>query len=453
MKLYDVIIVGAGPSGMLVYETLRARGANVLLIDAGPKGPIGCYPPPVDESIWRYQSHGALAEWPRVYAVGGRTLSWGGFSYRFPNQVFSDGDWPYLAQTLHPYYRVAERWLGVVEGKLTDQHRSAARKLGWPFLPLRGARKDRQVWTALHSSGARQARPHHRATLLDYSAEYAKGIQVTINGATEQLLRARCYVLAASPLETTRLLLASGLRKQSPNIGCRLVDHPSVSYMLIEPESSPNSHGNQSHLNAALLNGALVPRFVNTNAQSKRPYRGGFSIEIIGPQPLSSLGSEAHAVLQLPESRTMNYRVTYLHGLGETSVHRRRYVDLVSDLDMSKRVLDIHMAWSAAEKRLIEDMKCACIQVADELATPNSELILIQDPIQNRILFHEAGTCVMGHEPDSVCDPWGRLRALANVWVADASVFPSAGDRHPTLTVLAHALRVGKSVGRQLNLS
>jgi hypothetical protein len=35
----------------------------------------------------------------------------------------------------------------------------------------------------------------------------------------------------------------------------------------------------------------------------------------------------------------------------------------------------------------------------------------------------------------------GRLRAINNIWVADASVFPSAGDRHPTLTVLAHALR------------
>jgi choline dehydrogenase-like flavoprotein len=47
----------------------------------------------------------------------------------------------------------------------------------------------------------------------------------------------------------------------------------------------------------------------------------------------------------------------------------------------------------------------------------------------------------MGQGQDSVCDAWGRLRALQNVWIADASVMPTAGDRHPTLTLLAHALR------------
>jgi choline dehydrogenase-like flavoprotein len=36
------------------------------------------------------------------------------------------------------------------------------------------------------------------------------------------------------------------------------------------------------------------------------------------------------------------------------------------------------------------------------------------------------------------------------VWVADASVFPSGGDCHPTLTVVAHALRVAESVDQAL---
>ena len=48
------------------------------------------------------------------------------------------------------------------------------------------------------------------------------------------------------------------------------------------------------------------------------------------------------------------------------------------------------------------------------------------------------------------CDAWGRLGSVDNVWVADASVFPSGGDRHPTLTVLAHALRVARSMSGSL---
>jgi choline dehydrogenase-like flavoprotein len=56
----------------------------------------------------------------------------------------------------------------------------------------------------------------------------------------------------------------------------------------------------------------------------------------------------------------------------------------------------------------------------------------------------------MGRSNDAPCDPRGRLRAIDNVWIADASVFPSAGDRHPTLTILAHALRVARDVRRHL---
>jgi choline dehydrogenase-like flavoprotein len=77
-------------------------------------------------------------------------------------------------------------------------------------------------------------------------------------------------------------------------------------------------------------------------------------------------------------------------------------------------------------------------------------LFLLEDATSARHLFHEAGTCAMGAGADAPCDPWGRLRAIDNIWVADASVFPSAGDGHPTLTVLAHALRVARSVQRRL---
>ncbi|HEY4858856.1 MAG TPA: GMC oxidoreductase [Xanthobacteraceae bacterium] len=77
-------------------------------------------------------------------------------------------------------------------------------------------------------------------------------------------------------------------------------------------------------------------------------------------------------------------------------------------------------------------------------------MFLLEDATSARHLFHEAGTCAIGAGTSAPCDPWGRLRAIDNIWVADASVFPSAGDRHPTLTVLAHALRVARSVQRRL---
>jgi choline dehydrogenase-like flavoprotein len=56
---------------------------------------------------------------------------------------------------------------------------------------------------------------------------------------------------------------------------------------------------------------------------------------------------------------------------------------------------------------------------------------------------HVHGTCRMGSDPSkSVLDRHCRSHDVANLWVVDASCFPSAGGYNPTLTLLANAYRV-----------
>lgn len=63
---------------------------------------------------------------------------------------------------------------------------------------------------------------------------------------------------------------------------------------------------------------------------------------------------------------------------------------------------------------------------------------------------HEAGTCRMGtSEADSVTDSYGRLHETRNLYVADASLFPSSLDRHPTYTLLALVSRIAKNLIRR----
>jgi len=95
------------------------------------------------------------------------------------------------------------------------------------------------------------------------------------------------------------------------------------------------------------------------------------------------------------------------------------------------------------------DMKQACVNLADALAASGSRLVPLADPLQLGA-GHEAGTCAMGNDESAVCDPTGRVRGLSNVWVADASVLRTAGDRHPTLTVLAHAQRAADALAAYL---
>ena len=62
---------------------------------------------------------------------------------------------------------------------------------------------------------------------------------------------------------------------------------------------------------------------------------------------------------------------------------------------------------------------------------------------------HPMGTCRMGPNPDdSVVDRLGRVWGLANLRVADASVFPTSLGVNPQVTTMAMGLMVGHSIGR-----
>jgi choline dehydrogenase-like flavoprotein len=434
----DIVIIGAGPSGILVWEQLTGAGLNAVLLEAGPSGPRGGYAPPSDPNVWAYrQARGAVVDWARIHAVGGRTVAWGGLCFRFPQSVFDGGDWPYGARTLSPDYATAEAWLGVVEGRLQPHHRRAARRLGWPVLPLRGARLGGgRPWTARDTIGARAARTRHVALGFDCSCGSAVALRVAAPGGGLRRMRARCFVLAAGPVESARLLLASGIGRTVPRVGRGLVSHPTVSYMLVEsgPLPSPPSP-------YALLDGALVP-FADDR----------FSLEIVGPQPVTPSVRAELQKLGLSAGKAANARVTYINGMSESAPNERSRITLSRTRTdtLGRPIPIVHLATTATDRQRRSRMKATCVAFAEALAEPDAELFLLHDPPASRYLFHEAGTCAMGRSNDAPCDPRGRLRAIDNVWIADASVFPSAGDRHPTLTILAHALRVARDVRRHL---
>lgn len=64
---------------------------------------------------------------------------------------------------------------------------------------------------------------------------------------------------------------------------------------------------------------------------------------------------------------------------------------------------------------------------------------------------HVCGTCRFGPDPrTSVLDPSNRAHELDNLYVADASFFPSSGATNPSLTVAANGLRVGGIIHARL---
>lgn len=331
----------------------------------------------------------------------------------------------------------------MVEGVLDERYRDAARSLAVEIVPKRGALAAGKPWTPRRLGAARAARTYSVALRLEHRHRRAVAIPTfDLRTETCRTARARAVVLCASPIETARILLESDLGPAAANVGHGLVDHMVASYILLEPAPPPRSSGRGFFPGAA-----LVENFVNRDKKTARPYRGGFSIELSGPGPLEPLNIERMA-RPGEEERT---RATLIHAIGEMTACSERFVDLdPSKRDLSgRRVPRIHVAFSPEERLLAEDMKQACLQLADVLAIPGSRIIPFVDPLQAGA-GHEAGTCAMGAGEDSVADPWGRVRALENVWVGDAAALPTAGDRHPTLTVLAHALRAADDAARFL---
>ncbi len=63
---------------------------------------------------------------------------------------------------------------------------------------------------------------------------------------------------------------------------------------------------------------------------------------------------------------------------------------------------------------------------------------------------HPCGTLAMGTDPaTSVLDASGRVHGIRNLWVTDASVFPTSMGVNPSLTIAANALRVASIMGEE----
>jgi choline dehydrogenase-like flavoprotein len=63
------------------------------------------------------------------------------------------------------------------------------------------------------------------------------------------------------------------------------------------------------------------------------------------------------------------------------------------------------------------------------------------------VVNHQMGTMRMGTDPDaSVVNPDGRFHGIPNLYVTDASIFPTSGGYNPTLTIQALAWKIAEGI-------
>ena len=115
-----------------------------------------------------------------------------------------------------------------------------------------------------------------------------------------------------------------------------------------------------------------------------------------------------------------------------------------------KVVLDIHEGNEEAATRLRHKLKELLVPMNAWPALIDRDLYLGKNiPISGTA--HQSGTLRFGVDPaTSVLDLDCKAHELDNLYVTDASFFPSIGAVNPTLTIIANALRVADRIKERL---
>jgi choline dehydrogenase-like flavoprotein len=443
--------------------------------------------------------------WIRGRQVGGKTFCWARGSYRYSDYEFRaaerDGyeqNWPFTYRELEPYYDRVESYIG-----LSASYEGLAQMPDGKFLPpmnfscgevLAKRIIEKQFgWRVMPDRVANLTVPHNGRPACHYcdecqrgchTASYFNSPSVTLPAAARtgrftlqsdsivshlvmnregvaegvhyidretkrhREARARIIVLAASTLESTRILLNSrsqrfpnGVGNSNGILGHYLMDHFTVEGAGGELASL------RSDKREPLGNpcGFLIPKYSNIeghkNGNFLRGYRfGGAARQELYDQAFSTPGFgekwRARVKSEIPYTFSMGAQ-------GECLPRFDNYVEL----DPAKKdawdmpVLRIHASYGENEKNMAQAMRQDIGDILDALkvrhaTSPNQKLSVFGNNI------HECGTARMGNDPKkSVLNRYNQVHDVRNVFVTDGAAFVTQGCYEPTLTIMAISAR------------
>ncbi len=273
-------------------------------------------------------------------------------------------------------------------------------------------------------------------------------------------------ILAASTLENTRLMLLSakgGLANSSGLLGHYMMDQiggGGVSGIL------PKLRGGPARLDDGKSAGITIPNFQNIDKKTARKdFIRGYVMNATGgqteyPQYAASVLGYGSAWKKEIKSRYVAQARVWNAG-AEMLARKENFVELDSEVKdhWGIPVLKIHFTHSDNDRKLIADFQ----QRAEELfrkaggeviaglgrggpagfpggpGSPDANA-LRRDGLGGAI--HETGTARMSADPkEGVLNSFCQTHDIPNLYVFGGNAFPSTGDKHPTLTMMALSAR------------
>ncbi len=413
--------------------------------------------------------------WVRMRLVGGKTLAWGRASWRLSDYEFKGKDhdgygenWPISYAELAPFYdrvepifRVSGRKEGFAQipdgvflpdesadSQTVQRFLAACKKRDVPTTKQRRstgtlASSLNLLLPAAQESGRLKLVPN--AVVRQLSVDKKTGL---VDGAhfvdrlskREYHLGARVVMLGASCLESTRILLNSGVANSSGVLGRYLFDQFYVKSVVsaVVPEAKGGA------ARGVIGGGGYIPRFRNL-AKREKNFLRGYAYDFgsggsPGPQMFPLYGEKLFQ--KLDEVRGAGFGLTTM---GEVLP---RY-ESVARIDKLKRdawgipVLHLTQKYTENEFAMAKDSMNVAAELCHDAGFEVIEKHWQMVPPGESI--HELGTCRMGADPKkSVLNGFNQAHDVKNLFVIDGSSFVSGGAQNPTLTILALAMRASE---------
>jgi choline dehydrogenase-like flavoprotein len=102
----------------------------------------------------------------------------------------------------------------------------------------------------------------------------------------------------------------------------------------------------------------------------------------------------------------------------------------------------VHFQWDENTLKMWEHSKQVCAEV---LHAAGGEVEGSGEPELPGFSLHETGPCRMGNDPKQfVTNRFGQTHDVPNLYVCDASIFPSPTDKTTTISILTFSLRASE---------
>lgn len=481
----DVVIVGAGAGGCAAAAALAERGVRVAVLEEGRHWQPSEFRPQTSFAFQHlYQGKGArslrgnaIIPMPGGRGVGGSTLINSAICFRCPPEVLSTWRQKHGCEALTDerfgaYFERIWSTLGVSVNPIAVQrNNNLIFRAGAEALGLNGAFLARSA-PGCQGCGICQYGCPSGGKLSTDRTFLAEGIQrglvaavadckmrtaeteggrvTAISGEildpqTQAVVgrveaHAERFVISGGPIGTPLFLLANHLADRQ-HCGNHLVIHPTIASLARFPwRIEPWSGVTQGYYVDCWDRGFLLQTYTTTPDQYFLVLQ-------------TRLGQETMAALS---------DLAYMASAGT----------LVHDEDSSGRVQhtpagpDLSYFLGEGDKRRLIDGMRLCSEVffaagaqhvhpgrvglarIDKPSDIPSSLPYDLDPTELMLYAsHPMGTARMGGRPeDSVVDPWGAVWGWDNLFVADASIFPTSLGVNPQVTTMAMGLHVGHAI-------